>query len=113
LGVIGATRDEVIDEALHGNVETPVLDQVMFRCDFPAWRRTRCERDRRLLDDLMLGERTQDVARKFGLTPGRISQLRREFHADWQRFCGELAEPEAGSRPEAVMGGHQHAPPGR
>ena len=25
-------------------------------------------------------------------SPGRISQLRREFHDDWQRFCGEFSD---------------------
>jgi hypothetical protein len=35
----------------------------------------------------MLGERTLDVAGKYGLSPGRVSQLRREFHDDWEFFC--------------------------
>jgi hypothetical protein len=61
----------------------------MFRIDFPAWRASRTERDRRILDDLMLGERTLDVAAKYGLSPGRVSQLRREPHDDWERFCAE------------------------
>jgi hypothetical protein len=76
----------VVEEALHDNTLTPVPEQVSFRLDFPAWRNTRSDRDRRILDDLMLGERTSDVADKYGLTRGRISQLRSEFHDDWQRF---------------------------
>jgi hypothetical protein len=39
---------------------------------------------------MALGERTNDLARTHGLTPGRISQLRREFHDDWLRFIDEL-----------------------
>lgn len=73
-------------EALADNRRTPPDEQAAFRIDFPAWRRTRAERDRRILDELMVGERTIDVARRHGLSPGRVSQLRREFHADWQRF---------------------------
>jgi hypothetical protein len=38
----------------------------------------------------MRGERTRDVAKKYGTTPGRISQLRRDFHQDWTRFCAEV-----------------------
>ena len=34
--------------------------------------------------DLLLGERTLDVADKYGLSPGRVSQLRRDFMQDWQ-----------------------------
>jgi hypothetical protein len=79
-----------LEEALHDNTRSPVPDQVAFRCDFPRWRSSRCDRDRRLIDELMLGERTLDIARRHRLTPGRISQLRRELHADWQRFCGDL-----------------------
>ena len=37
----------------------------------------------------MVGGRTLDLARKYGVTPPRISQMRREFKADWARFCGE------------------------
>jgi hypothetical protein len=64
-----------------------VPEQVSFRIDFPAWRLTPSDRDRRLIDDLMLGERTLDVADKHGLTAGRVSQLRRDFKQDWDRFC--------------------------
>jgi len=82
----------VFDEALRDNTQTPPDEQAAFRLDFPAWRLSRCERDRRLIDDLMIGERTKDVSRKHGLTQGRISQLRREFHEDWTRFCGEIPD---------------------
>jgi hypothetical protein len=78
----------VFDEALTDNTQTPVPEQVAFRFDFPAWRMTRSDRDRRVIDDLMVGERTMDVAERYGLTWARISQLRREFHQDWSRFCG-------------------------
>jgi hypothetical protein len=78
----------VFDEALIDNTRTPVDDQVAFRLDFPAWRLTRSDRDRRVIDDLMIGERTMDVADKHGLTAARISQLRRDFSEDWTKFCG-------------------------
>jgi hypothetical protein len=78
---------DVFAEALRDNAQTPVPEQVCFRLDFPAWRATWSERDRRVIDDLMRGERTGDLARKYGLSPARVSQLRREFFADWCRFC--------------------------
>jgi hypothetical protein len=76
-------------EALADNTRSQVPEQVHFRIDFPAWLVTRTDRDRRIVEDLMQGERTMDVADRFGLTQGRISQLRREFHDDWARFCGD------------------------
>jgi len=82
-----------LDEALHDNRRSSVPDQVCFRIDFPSWLGTRTERDRRVIQDLMLGERALDVADKYGLSPARISQLRREFLLDWELFCGER-EPD-------------------
>jgi hypothetical protein len=84
----------LLTEALLDNTQTPVPDQVAFRSDFPAWRLTRTARDRRVVDDLMLGERTLDVSRKYGISPARISQLRRAFQADWQQFCADRGDAD-------------------
>ncbi len=73
-------------EALIDNTQTEVPEQVAFRIDFPAWRRSRSRRDRRIIDDMAIGERTLDLSRKHRLSPARVSQLRREFHDDWRRF---------------------------
>jgi hypothetical protein len=91
-----ALGGDVFAEALRDNTLTPVPEQVSFRLDFPAWRATWSERDRRVIDDLMRGERTQDVAGRYGLSPARVSQLRREFFADWCRFCGDDGEAGVG-----------------
>jgi hypothetical protein len=73
-------------QAVHDNTQTPVIDQVVFRVDFSAWLQTQTKRDRRLIERLLVGERTGAVAQAFDLSPGRIAQLRRQFHADWLRF---------------------------
>jgi hypothetical protein len=80
----------VIDEALHDNTQTPPAEQAAFRVDFPEWVHRRSDRDRRIIGDMMIGERTRDLAGRFGLTAGRISQLRQEFYHDWSTFCGEI-----------------------
>jgi hypothetical protein len=77
---------DAVEERLRDNSVTPVPEQVAFRLDWPAWLATRTERDRRIVDRLALGDGTGQVAQEFGMTPGRVSQLRREFHQDWQRF---------------------------
>jgi hypothetical protein len=76
-----------LEEALLDNAVTPPPEAAAFRVDFPAWLATWPERDRRLIEALGLGERTLALADLFGLTPGRISQKRREYKDDWQRFC--------------------------
>jgi hypothetical protein len=90
--------DNPLMTALVDNTRTPVPDQVAFRLDFPAWLNTLSDRDRRVVEDLMQGERTLDVARKHGLSPGRVSQLRREFLTRWRLFCGEVDETSPGER---------------
>ena len=75
-----------LEEALRDNTRSPVDEQVAFRLDFPAWLLTLPRRDRRLVEGMALGHRTLDLARKFRLSPGRVSQLRREFKQRWGRF---------------------------
>jgi hypothetical protein len=73
---------------------TPVLDQVSFRIDFPIWLDTLPPRDRQIAQSLAEGESTTDVARRFGLTLGRVSQLRRRFEKSWLAFIGEQEQAE-------------------
>src|SRR5262249_32050658 len=93
----GQRMQEALEERLRDNTQTPVPEQAAFRIDWPAWQQTRTERDRRIIADLTAGERTVEVSRKYGISPGRVSQLRQEFHAAWLRFHGESANaPAAG-----------------
>jgi hypothetical protein len=88
LGAVGGQRtQDALEERLRDNTQTPVPEQVCFRIDFPAWLATLTGRERRLVRAMAQGERTQDLGRRFDLSPARISQLRRELHDDWQRFC--------------------------
>ena len=75
-----------LQDALIDNTRSPVPDQVHFRIDFRSWLHTRTERDRRLVHDMAMGQGTSDLSRKFGLSAGRVSQMRQEFHDDWVRF---------------------------
>jgi hypothetical protein len=75
--------------ALHDNTRTPPPDQAAFRIDWPAFLETRSDRDRALIGRMALGERTLDLAGDFGMSPARVSQLRREFLTDWRQFVGD------------------------
>jgi len=76
-------------EALADNTRTPVDEQVAFRFDFPAWVATYDARKRNLIEAMAQGERTLDLADDFGMSPGRVSQLRREFLVAWMAFIEE------------------------
>jgi hypothetical protein len=72
-----------------------VPDIVSFRCDFPAWLNTLRRRDRRIAETLALGHSTSQVAKRFDVSPGRVSQLRRELAGSWREFVGETQGNDA------------------
>jgi len=72
----------------------PILDQVAFRCDFPAWLKSLPRRHREIAQALAAGERATDVARRFGVSLARISQLRRKLERSWLAFHSEETENE-------------------
>jgi hypothetical protein len=76
-------------EAIVEDPHTPVFDQVWFRIDFPAWLTTLHDRDRHIALKLASGETTGGTAKRFNVSPARISQLRRELCESWRMFHGE------------------------
>lgn len=82
-----------LEGALIDNTRTEIPEQVCFRIDFPTWLSFLSERNRRVLENMAMGERTTHLSRKFGISPARVSQLRREFHHEWMVFCDELPAP--------------------
>jgi hypothetical protein len=66
------------------------------RIDFADCLGRLCRRDRGVATTLAAGESGRGTARRFGLTAGRISQLRGELKRNWQAFQGEPAEKAGG-----------------
>lgn len=61
------------------------------RLDFDAWLRRLPRQKRRMASTLAKGETTSEAAKKFQVTPGRVSQVRRELAESWNEFQGEAA----------------------
>jgi hypothetical protein len=59
------------------------------RVDFATWLAQLARRTRQIARDLARGYSTSEVACKYGITAGRISQLRRELEASWAEFQHE------------------------
>jgi len=76
-------------EAVIEDPRTPVFEQVQFRCDFPDWLASLSRRDRRIAEALSVGHSTSQVARRFNVSEGRVSQLRRELATSWREFVGD------------------------
>jgi hypothetical protein len=64
-------------------------DAAAFNVDFRDWLNRFNHRHRRIIKTLAGGEGTFAVADRFGITPSRVSGLRREYEQSWQQFQGE------------------------
>jgi hypothetical protein len=60
-----------------------------FRIDFADWLSTFSRRDRRIITALGSGVRSTVVAQSFGISEGRVSQLRRRYERQWMSFQGQ------------------------
>ncbi|MFZ1935560.1 MAG: hypothetical protein WCB27_07115 [Thermoguttaceae bacterium] len=59
------------------------------RIDFSAWLQLLPRRLRKIAMSLASGESTTAAAKRFRVSPGRISQLRKEMFLAWYRFQGD------------------------
>ena len=78
-------------DALVEDKRAAVADQVAAKMDVAAWFATLTKRMKQIAKDLAFGCSTSEVAKKYGLTAGRISQLRRMLEESWAAFQGEAA----------------------
>jgi hypothetical protein len=76
-------------ETLVEDKRASVADQVAAKMDVGAWFATLTQKMRQIAKDLAFGCSTSEVANKYGVTPGRISQLRRTLEESWVAFQGE------------------------
>jgi hypothetical protein len=59
------------------------------RLDLHDWFEHLPRLKRGIAETLATGESTSETARRFAVTPGRVSQVRRELESDWAEFQGE------------------------
>jgi hypothetical protein len=75
--------------ALVESKRVPPADLAAFHIDFAQWLGGFGRRDQRIISALASGEASSAVAGRFGLTAGRVSQLRRRYERNWLVFQGE------------------------
>jgi hypothetical protein len=90
-------RDSIADndgagwaEMLIDNSMTPVPEQVHFRVEFPRWLAAQTQRNQQIVARLSRGYTTAEVASRFRISRGRVSQLRKEFYDSWNEFTGDI-----------------------
>ena len=82
-------RKGVIVDRL-GQSQTYSPDElIVTRIDLSFWLATLNPRDRSVIQFFSIGHQANDVAKQFGLSEGRVSQLRRELYRSWCRYCDE------------------------
>ena len=59
------------------------------RIDMAAWFREMSDKHRVIASALAMGETASEVAKQFGLSRARVSQIRRLLKASWETFQGE------------------------
>jgi hypothetical protein len=82
----GEWRETLLEDRKAGPAETAAA-----RIDVADWFKSLARGKRRIAKTLARGEATSAVAAMFGLTPGRISQLRQELKQSWESFQSQAA----------------------
>lgn len=77
------------ESALVENGRITPADLAASRIDFSAWLNRMKAGRRQIAETLAAGYRTEEVAKLFRLSAGRVSQLRREFEKSWNEFQRE------------------------
>jgi hypothetical protein len=76
-------------EALVEDRHSTPAELAAIKIDFANWLTSLPRRSRRLAERLAMGETTSGAASLFGISRGRVSQLRRELCRAWYAFQGE------------------------
>jgi hypothetical protein len=87
----GQKQVDAFEERLRDNSVTPVVEQVVFRLDWPRFFRTLSRRDRSLAAFLSEGNTNKLASRKFKLSPARVTQLRQQWCRQWRVFQGDVS----------------------
>jgi hypothetical protein len=72
--------------------QSDVADAVQFKIDFEDWVAQHTERDQQIIGDLWMNETTNDVAKKYKVSAGLISQYRKRYEKSWLDFIADKRE---------------------
>lgn len=86
-GIAEGISDTFESEASAVDARYPVHRVVEFRIDFfETWLKTRSERDQKVIGEMAMGATTGEIAKKYGVSPGAVSQWRKRFADSWNEF---------------------------
>jgi hypothetical protein len=82
----GQEQMDTLEERLADNTRTPPPEQAAFREQYGMLLEQMGPRNGPIVDDMAAGENTFALADKYKLSPGRVSQLRREAEKTWRKI---------------------------
>jgi len=77
----------------HYNRNHDPAESVQWKLDYEAWLDQQTPRDQKIATDLSYGYTTGEVATKYGVSAGLISQYRRRYADSWNNFMSDGYEP--------------------
>ena len=83
------SEEQAWAEILVEDKHTTPAETAIVRIDFATWMQLLPIRLRKIARFLARGETTSAAAKRFGVSQGRISQIRRELFLAWHRFQGD------------------------
>jgi hypothetical protein len=81
----GEWKEILIEDRRHGDPASVAAARI----DVGEWLASMSSLRRKIAECLASGASTAEAAQRFNVSPGRISQLRREFQKSWLAFHGE------------------------
>jgi hypothetical protein len=93
-GLCESIADTWESEATATDSRYPVPKQVAFKIDFHEWFSQLSPKDKNIVKDLAMSETTGEVAKKYQISQGRISQFRREYANSWYSFINSREDKE-------------------
>jgi len=76
----------------HYNRHHNPAEAVQWKLDYEAWIAMQTPRDQDIITDLSYGETTGDVARKYRVSAGLISQYRKRYRNSWNAYIVDKNE---------------------
>jgi hypothetical protein len=81
----GKWKEVLVEDRRHGDPASIAAARI----DVGEWLESMSSSRRKIAECLAAGATTAEAAQRFNVSPGRISQLRREFQESWVAFHGE------------------------
>jgi len=103
-GIATEVTDSFESTATATDARYPVHKTVQIRIDFfQTWYRNQSPKDQKIIYDLAMGETTTDLAKKYKVTLGAVSQWRRKFANSWYEFINPQEEIDLLENQEALV----------